>query len=195
MWIRITCPNGHALEGHQMKRAARTGTCPECHAIVSMWTRIQCPNGHSLKVRTKHGGQSGKCPQCAAQVTIPELTEEQLFAMIDALDQAEAPVHQEPQHEKPMETASTMGNSGESSVLFGSQVLKRLRTCPKCKQQFSAKYTICPHCRTFLPFDKQGTTAEAPGRKTAAVSCPGCGVTGFPGASVCTNCGMPLPHG
>src|SRR5262245_31373639 len=103
MWIRITCPNGHALEAHQMKRAARTGTCPECHALVSMWTRIRCPNGHALKVRTKHGGQAGKCPECAAIVNIPALTEEELFAIIDAAaaagEKQEAPVHQEPAHD------------------------------------------------------------------------------------------------
>ncbi len=183
MWIRITCPNGHALEAHQMKRAARTGTCPECHAIVSMWTRVSCPNGHQLKVRTKHGGQSGKCPQCAVPVTIPELTEEELFALIDAVaGQQGAEVHEE---------AKPEGASGESSVLLGSKMFRRLKTCPKCKQQFSAKYTICPHCRTFLPIDK-GEAAELVDRKHAAINCPGCGVTSFPGATVCTNCGMSL---
>jgi hypothetical protein len=166
-----------------MKRAARTGTCPECHATVSMWTRVLCPNGHALKVRTKHGGQAGKCPQCAAAVTIPELTEEELFAMIDALDK-DTPVHQEA---KPEEVIG-----GESSLLVGSTMLKRLKTCPKCKQQFSAKYTICPHCRTFLPFDNVAEAAESVQRKNIAISCPGCKSPSFPGATVCTNCGMSL---
>jgi hypothetical protein len=167
-----------------MKRAARTGTCPECHAIVSMWTRVLCPNGHALKVRTKHGGQSGKCPQCATLVKIPELTEEELFALIDAVaGDKSAAVHQDPKHDKP-------GDAGDS-VLVGSQMLKRLRTCPKCKQQFSAKYSICPHCRTFLPLEK-GEAAEFVDRTHSAINCPGCGVTSFPGATVCTNCGMSL---
>jgi hypothetical protein len=190
MWIRITCPNGHALEAHQMKRAARTGTCPECHAVVSMWTRVNCPNGHALKVRTKHGGQAGKCPQCAAAVTIPELTEEELFAFIDALDKSSAPVHQDPKHDTGFTTSST--DSGESSLLVGSTMLKRLKTCPKCKHQFSAKYTICPHCRTFLPFDNVGEAAESVNRKNTAISCPSCKAPSFPGATVCTNCGMSL---
>jgi hypothetical protein len=187
MWIRITCPNGHALEGHQMKRAARTGTCPECHATVSMWTRVKCPNGHALKVRTKHGGQAGKCPQCAADVTVPELTEEELFALIDAMDKAGEAVHQDPKH-----AAGAPGASGESSVLLGSGMLKRLKSCPKCKKQFSAKYTICPHCRTFLPFDNVAEAAESVQRKNTAICCPSCKVPSFPGATVCTNCGMSL---
>jgi hypothetical protein len=174
-----------------MKRAARTGTCPECHAVVSMWTRVKCPNGHSLKVRTKHGGQSGKCPQCAALVTIPELTEEELFALIDAVAGGqEGEVHQDPKHDTSFK--ANEASSGESSLLVGSQMFKRLKTCPKCKQQFSAKFTICPHCRTFLPFDNIGEAAETVDRKHAAINCPGCGVTSFPGATVCTNCGMSL---
>ena len=190
MWIRITCPNGHTLDAPQMKRAARTGTCPECHAIVSMWTRVICPNGHPLKVRTKHGGQSGKCPQCAAMVNIPELTEEELFAMIDAMEQSSEPVHQDPKHAQA--DVAAKADSGDSSLLVGSSMLKRLRTCPKCKKQFSAKYTICPHCRTFLPFDNVGEAAELVNRQHSAITCPGCGVTSFPGATVCTNCGMSL---
>jgi hypothetical protein len=192
MWIRITCPNGHSLEAHQMKRAARTGTCPECHAIVSMWTRVNCPNGHALKVRTKHGGQAGKCPQCAAAVKIPELSEEQLFAMIDALDKsptAAAAVHQDPKHDTSFQSRPL--STGDSSLLVGSTMLKRLRSCPKCHKQFSAKYTICPHCRTFLPIENVGEAAEIV-QRSHAIHCPGCGVTGFPGATVCTNCGMSL---
>jgi hypothetical protein len=154
-----------------------------------MWTRVKCPNGHSLKVRTKHGGQSGKCPQCAALVNIPELTEEELFAMIDAMEQASAPVHQDPKHDQGFVASNPA--SGDSSLLVGSTMLKRLRTCPKCKKQFSAKYTICPHCRTFLPLDT-GEAAEIVNRQNAAIHCPGCGVTSFPGATVCTNCGMSL---
>jgi hypothetical protein len=123
-------------------------------------------------------------------VTIPQLSEEELFALIDAVTGGQAEeVHQDPKHDTSMKVGA--GASGESSLLVGSQMLKRLKTCPKCKQQFSAKFTICPHCRTFLPIDV-GEAAEMVDRKHAAINCPGCGVTSFPGATVCTNCGMSL---
>lgn len=189
MWIRITCPNGHPLQLHQMRRAARTGTCPECHAVVSMWTRVTCPNGHGLKVRTKYGGQTGKCPQCAAAVKIPKLTEEELFALIDAAAGVGQAVHQDPKHTE--QRRSEPGGS-DSSLLVGSTSLKRLRSCPKCRQQFSAKYTICPHCRCVLPLQNVGEAAEMVDRTHSAINCPGCNALSFPGATVCTNCGMSL---
>lgn len=189
-WIRITCPNGHALTPPQMKRAARTGTCPECHAVVSMWTRVACPNGHALKVRTKHGGQMGKCPQCAASVKIPELSEEALFDLIDAVAGAETkPVHQEAKHDDA--GFKTTPSEGDSSLLVGSQIQKRMRNCPKCRAQFSAKYTVCPHCRTILPLEGIASAAEMANRMSA-IKCPGCGVPSFPGSHICTNCGMSL---
>ena len=189
MWIRITCPNGHALEQHELRRAARTGTCPTCHAIVSMWIKVACKNGHMLKVRTKYAGREGKCPQCSLPVPIPELTEEQLFSLLDAgVKKSEAlPVHQEAKH------AAGTAADGDSAMTMGSTVLRKApKTCPKCKQKCSAKYTICPNCRTILPM---ADFAEAVGMNAgmrASMHCPDCGATSFPGSPVCTNCGMPL---
>lgn len=190
MWIRITCPNGHALEHHQMRRAARTGTCPNCHASVSMWIKVACPNGHLLKVQTKFAGRVGKCPQCSLGVPIPLLGEEQIFELLDgvAAQNAALPVHQDTKHH----AANTL--HGDSGDTLGSTVLRKApKTCPRCHKQCSPKYTICPHCRTFLPFSDPLEVDEVLGHhRHAAIHCPGCQATSFPGATVCTNCGMSL---
>ena len=188
MWIRITCPNGHALEPHQMRRAARTGTCPNCHAMVSMWIKVACPSGHMLKVRTKYSGRVGKCPQCSASVQIPLLGEEQVLALLDAeaAKTGELAVHQDKRH------LSDSVSANDSGDTVGSTVLRKApKTCPRCRKQCSPKYTICPHCRTFLPFDVSEVD-EALGHHHTAIHCPGCGVTSFPGSTVCTNCGTML---
>jgi hypothetical protein len=59
------------------------------------------------------------------------------------------------------------------------------------QQQCFPKYTICPHCRTFLPFIDVGEAAEATGHG-ASMNCPECGVKSFPGDQVCRNCGVVL---
>jgi hypothetical protein len=82
MWIRVTCPNGHPLENAFLERAARTKRCPQCNAKVSMWTKVKCPSGHILKVRTKHGGGSGTCPECKQPVSIPEFDVERIIDVL-----------------------------------------------------------------------------------------------------------------
>jgi hypothetical protein len=82
MWIRVTCPNGHALENEFLERAARSKRCPQCNAKVSMWTKVKCPSGHVLKVRTKHGGAKGTCPQCKQPVEIPEFDIERILDVL-----------------------------------------------------------------------------------------------------------------
>jgi hypothetical protein len=153
-----------------------------------MWIKVACPSGHMLKVRTKYSGRVGKCPQCEASVQIPLLSEEQMFELLDA-EAARSPnlsVHQEKQPDPPDAA------SNASSHTIGSTVLRKApKTCPRCKKQCSPKYTICPHCRTFLPIDAMEVD-EALGHRHTAIPCPGCGVTSFPGATVCTNCGMTL---
>ena len=199
MWIRIECQNGHQLDPRETRFAARTGNCPQCMSPVAMWIKVECPNKHVLKVKTKYCGHTGKCPQCAVAFKIPKLSEDELVAMLLAPTAAETAAAQ-------AATAAAQGgnNADDSSVLNesprsdgsvvtgGSTMLKRApKTCPKCRQQCSAKYTICPHCRTFLPFADLGDLVESSGHMSS-MACPECGVNCFPGDLACRNCGMIL---
>jgi hypothetical protein len=186
MWIRIACPNGHSLDQRELRFAVRSGTCPKCLAVVSMWVKVNCPNGHGLKVRTKFAGKTGKCPECQAAVAIPDLTEETIIALLGKVGKPEGSVLDQP--EKKSEDVLEAADS----ALGGSTLIKRLpKQCPKCKQMVSAKYTICPHCRTFLPFTDVAEAAELGGQRSS-MNCPGCGVRSFPGDTVCNNCGQTL---
>jgi hypothetical protein len=182
VWIRIACPNGHHLDQREMRFAARTGNCPQCMSAVAMWIKVECPNKHVLKVKTKYCGHTGKCPQCAEPVKIPKLSEDEMVAMLlqpSAQEAAAAKAAAEAvraNHDDTHVLSESPSEDG-SLVTGGSTLLKRApKTCPKCKQQCSPKYTICPHCRTFLPF----------------MNCPECGVKSFPGDHVCRNCGVVL---
>ena len=157
-----------------------------------MWVKVACANGHSLKVRTKYAGHTGKCPQCGGGVAIPTLTEEQMFELLDAGARKAAPVVAAAQAPDKLVHESS-GDDEDSALSMGSTMLKRLpKTCPKCKQQCSPNYTICPNCRTILPLSGMSDAAELMGRPKASIHCPDCGATSFPGSTVCTNCGVPL---
>jgi hypothetical protein len=156
-----------------------------------MWIKVACPSGHTLKVRTKYSGRTGKCPQCSADVPIPHMGEEEILELIDAgaAQTKTLAVHQDAKHQGASATAADE-DSGDS---MGSTALRRSpKTCPRCKKQCSHKYTICPHCRTFLPLTDPVEVDEMLGHKHNSIHCPGCGVTSFPGSTVCTNCGMSL---
>jgi hypothetical protein len=149
-----------------------------------------------LKVKTKYCGHMGKCPQCAEPVKIPKLTEEEMVALLLQPTPEEAAAAKAAQAAKAAsaeDVLTEMPRDDDGSVVTGgSTMLKRApKTCPKCKQQCSAKYTICPHCRTFLPFIDVGEAAEATGH-VGSLNCPECGVRSFPGEHVCRNCGVVL---
>lgn len=151
-----------------------------------MWIRIKCPNGHELKIGEKYAGRRGKCPHCQARVLIPKLAKEAVEdAILDILGNEEPPVHQESERD---EDSSFVLNesSSDSTLTGGSSLLQRAtRKCPHCSRKVSANYTICPYCKTYLP-------ERSDASERTSLSCPSCGMTSFPGAEYCTNCGEVL---
>jgi hypothetical protein len=168
-----------------------------------MWIRIDCPNGHPVKVEEKYAGRMGRCPACGAKVRIPQpdqgdLSEE---AILDILGPSVPPAPQPlPVHAEPVATeAKAAAGSvimGGSKIMGGSRIIgspaidQPTRICPACKRKVSIRYQICPHCRTYMPITDAGPGGAAP--RVISHSCPHCGVTSFPGATVCGNCGESL---
>ena len=163
-----------------------------------MWIRLDCPNGHPVKVDEKFAGKLGKCPACGAKVLIPrpepaeDISEDAILNILGPSVRApEAlPVHQEPVKSEQAADASSVA-MGSSAILGGSGLMnQQIRICPSCKRKVSVRYQICPHCRTYMPI------SDIPGRPaTASViisNCQNCGVTSYPGSTVCTNCGESL---
>lgn len=168
---------------------------------------VTCPNGHKLKVNRRLAGKTGRCPSCQGIVKIPELakndsTEDAIMEVLAArgtlaraseistneaaaMAHEEVPVHQESRHsasEETREFASDDSNADGS----GSSVLRRAaRRCAGCGHRVSANYSVCPHCKRYMT-----EAPEASDHDT--MSCPSCGVPSFPGADVCTNCGLQL---
>jgi hypothetical protein len=165
--------------------------------------QLDCPNGHPLKVDDRFAGKMGRCPACGVKVRIPlpgiaadqDLSEDSILDLIGpattpppAPYTETLPVHQAAQPDRDAETGSAIISGGGSAVLAGAAALKQpMRVCPACKHKVSLRYTICPHCRTYMPIAGVAEIAN-----TRSANCPQCGARSFPGASVCHNCGEPL---
>jgi DNA-directed RNA polymerase subunit RPC12/RpoP len=167
-----------------------------------MWIQLDCPNGHPLKVDVKFAGKLGRCPACGVKVRIPQpspaepdMSEEHILDLIGPAAEPPPPVFDEPLpvHEQSQaqpegDLGSAILRGGGSAVLAGAAALKQpMRVCPACKRKVSLRYTICPHCRTYLPIAGVAEIAN-----TRSANCPQCGAKSFPGAAVCHNCGEPL---
>lgn len=160
-----------------------------------MLIRVPCPScGKALKVDQKFAGRKGICPACKSKIQIPDPDEKKIDEddILDLLGPAsekrpsyaarkdDLPVHQDPKHD------DGQGSAEDSTLTGGSSVLQRaLRKCPVCAKEISPRYTICPHCRTYL-------VESGEVKPSASVKCPTCGVPSFPGASVCNQCGTRL---
>jgi hypothetical protein len=161
-----------------------------------MWIRLDCPNGHPVKVEEKYAGRMGRCPACGVKVRIPEadgrdLSEEAILDILGPSAPAAPeplPVHQEA---APAQSAASSAVLGGSKIMGGAAIDQPTRICPACKRKVSIRYQICPHCRTYMPISDVGTVSGA-GPRPTSLSCPHCGVTSFPGATVCGNCGESL---
>jgi hypothetical protein len=147
---------------------------------------VVCPNGHDLKIKDKYAGRKGLCPKCNAVVDVPQLaaalSEQAVIELLGPArprDSDTLPVHQDEKHRtKVDDDDSTV--TGASSVL-----LPKSKICPKCRNQISATFHVCPHCRTY--FDE---SAEI-GRITRP-DCPVCGTACLPGDISCAACGTDL---
>jgi hypothetical protein len=153
----------------------------------AMAISVICPNGHELKIKDKYAGRKGLCPKCNAVVNVPDLAvaiSEQ--AVIELLGPSprqpngSLPVHQEEKHRtKAGDDDSTL--SGSSS----SVVVPKTKFCPKCRNEISATFHVCPHCRTY--FDESADI-----RRATRPDCPICGTACLPGDISCAACGTDL---
>jgi hypothetical protein len=152
MWIRITCPNGHPLDAERLEAAARSQKCPECKAVVSMWTKVTCPQGHVLKVRTKHGGGKGKCPECQQLVRIPEFDIEQVIELLlpkgtrvaGLAAVADTPRDEEVAVKKRLPPAGKGSYKLPSMAAFDSN--NRPGSCSFCGAMMFPGATVCTNC-------------------------------------------------
>ena len=154
MWIRITCPNGHPLERERLEEAARSKRCPACKATVSMWTKVTCPAGHTLKVRTKHGGGKGTCPECKAAVEIPEFDIERIIDVLlpkgpkgqgsqPPVDEAPPPAKKKP--------APPAAASYYMPSLKAQQAVKGRLNCIYCQAVRFPGDIVCSNCGRAAP--------------------------------------------
>jgi len=121
MSIKVTCPNGHAL---QVKNefAGKSGLCPHCKA------RIVVPK-----------------PQTVSEDDLLEVLgppravhHMEMAAPSDSLPHPQPAVStEEPKKE-------------EAAVLEGSSAVRRKKVCPKCCEIISVNYSECPRCHTPL---------------------------------------------
>ena len=116
MSIKVTCPNGHALQV-KSEFAGKSGLCPHCKA------RIEVP----------------KPPPAA-------LSEDDLLAVLGPprvvhreVTTAEAPANF-------YSTAHAGTPKTEGPVATASPPLKRKRVCPRCCEIFSMSDSDCPRC-------------------------------------------------
>lgn len=144
MWLRVTCPNGHPLENELLRQAALSKRCPECQATVSLWTKVTCPNGHTLKVRTKHGGGTGACPQCKEAVEIPAFDIEQFFDVLLPTREPVAMAVQEPS--KPAKAAAVLNRMDYYMRAVRPEISAKPLSCLDCHSVLFPGATVCGNC-------------------------------------------------
>ena len=150
MWLRITCPNGHPLENDNLVKAARSKRCPDCRATVSMWMKVTCPNGHSLKVRTKHGGSKGNCPECKSELEVPEFDMEAFieYLLSSSMEKREVPspvTVPTPEASKPVKAAVLTKNDYYARV-FKPELDRKPLTCQDCRTVLFPGVAVCNTC-------------------------------------------------
>jgi hypothetical protein len=144
MWLRVTCPNGHPLENDRLRQAALSKRCPECQATVSLWTKVTCPNGHTLKVRTKHGGGKGACPQCKGTVEIPPFDIEQFIdVLLPERVQAEIPMPEAPKAVRP---AAVLNKMDYYMRAVRPEIAANPLSCLDCRSVLFPGATVCTNC-------------------------------------------------
>jgi hypothetical protein len=144
MWLRVTCPNGHPLENERLRQAALSKRCPECKATVSLWTKVICPNGHTLKVRTKHGGSRGACPECKGPVSIPAFDIEQFIE--DLLPKVAPQVAATSAPAKAARPAAVLQKQDYYARMFKPEISDRPLSCGGCQAVLFPGASVCNSC-------------------------------------------------
>ena len=134
-----------------------------------MSIEVICPNGHKLKVKDHWAGQTGSCPKCRAEITVPEVhatvSDEDALAMLGEYkppplrhrdpDPIESNDTQESDHDAGAlnedEKQIEMATSGLS--LLGSKIAGHKKLCPKCGKSADQWAASCAYCGTYLEKD------------------------------------------
>lgn len=181
MWLRVVCPNGHALKIGE-EHAGKRGVCPRCKAPVEIPTADQAgelatssapattSSAPSSSPRTTPGSSTHTVRPTSAR---PSLAEPRTVGVRTAPVSRHVP-----------ETSSDP-DSSEISDDPDSPLHTAYRSCRSCHRQVPARYTVCPHCRAYL------TDSAVANTRTTSI-CPSCQTASFPGAELCMNCGTRL---
>jgi len=163
MFLRVKCPNGHALKV-PAKFAGREGVCPVCKSKVNIPPLER------------------KEPDDDAILDALGPTTTSMSAVTRyAASREDLPVHQDTSIEDQGGEQDTQKRSeGEDSSLL------KIRRCPQCQRRVPPHFHVCPNCRTYLLEDSQVDQSKA------CATCPTCGARSFPGAEVCEQCGTQL---
>ncbi|MGO9110096.1 MAG: STAS domain-containing protein [Thermoguttaceae bacterium] len=120
MSIKVTCPNGHALQV-KSEFAGKSGLCPHCKA------RIVVPKQEPEAVSEDDLLEVLGPPRPVPRVPAPSEPPSQHHSMA-------------PKEEPKKEPAASAG----------SALLRRKKVCPKCCEIISVSHTDCPRCNTPL---------------------------------------------
>jgi len=123
MSIKVTCPNGHALQV-KSEFAGKSGLCPHCKA------RIVVPKPEPEKVSEDELLEVLGPPRMIHQMAMTAPSEP-------------------PTHEEPM-TSTEEPKKEEAAILEGSSAVRRKKVCPKCCEIISVTHSECPRCHTPL---------------------------------------------
>lgn len=103
-----------------------------------------CPNGHTLKVRTKHGGSQGACPQCKGKVAIPAFDIEEFAAGFLPATAPQPAVATQPT--KPAKAAPVLNKQDYYARMFKPEIPARPLSCGRCNAVLFPGATVCNTC-------------------------------------------------
>ncbi len=150
MSIKVTCPNGHALQV-KSEFAGKSGLCPHCKA------RIVVPQPERQAVSEDELLELLGPPRVVPRSTVA----------------TEPPPHHPPaghKDEPKKEEPKTQEPKKEGAAApTGSSLLRRKKVCPKCCQIISVEHADCPLCHTSLsewtfPVPDENTARETSSR-------------------------------
>jgi hypothetical protein len=162
MFLRVKCPNGHALKV-PTKFAGREGVCPICKSKVKI-PPLQKPEVSEdaiLDVISTGPAASTVSRYAASRNDLPTNDEESAL-------------------QEPESTEMEVRESGEDSSLL------KIRKCPQCQRKVPPHFHVCPNCKTYLMED------SVVAQEKATATCPTCGARSYPGAEFCEQCGEKL---
>ena len=125
MSIKVTCPNGHALQV-KSEFAGKSGLCPHCKA------RIVVPKPEPVAISEDDLLELLGPPRAVHRVPVAD----------------EPPPHHPTAHKEEPKKQESKREAAVSPT--DSALLRRKRVCPKCCEIISISHSDCPQCHTPL---------------------------------------------